>query len=570
MPPRPQSRSQLAATITAGLVTITQNGAQVAAFDASGPWLSTFTPTPPPPPLNIPPNADFTFVAVGQTATFTDASSDPDGTIASHAWDFGDGAISGITSPVHRYASPGAYTVRLTVIDNAGAPSTRTQQVSVAADAPPPPIGIETTFDAMYPAGFALSMSTTQRLITVPPKPTRGGYYTDVNHGTKVYRLTDRATDATPGTDHDRHEYSKHQVWNKDSSRFAVQDGSGFWFVHDAHPPFPKLVRGGANGSMPGFAGDCEPIWSPDDAAVLWRTGNSGSLVWNAYNVETDTTSQLFTLAGKLPAGFTGGSRAWFKGEGRPSNDGRSFALMIETNAFAHLGTVLYDRAADRVVGWLQTNRRPDHVMTSPLGNYFIVWYQDGVYAFPRTFQGTSLSLGRKLANIGQHGDVALGANGEEFYVQVDYNSTGAPMMCINIATGVAFPLPINLYPVSGEATAYHVSGVLSTKRKGWMLGEYEISYAGSGNVRPAPAIRNVYDRIVLFELKAGGRVLNVADHYSPGNFDGNHYFSEPQASSNLDGTRIAFASNWLGRNGPDGPGAESYMVALPSTAIPA
>jgi hypothetical protein len=294
-------RSQLAAAVSVGLVTITHNGVQVAAFDADGPWLSTFTPTPPPPPLNIPPSADFTFTLSGQTVTLTDASSDPDGTVVSYAWDFGDGSVSGLKNPIHRYASPGSYVITLRIMDNAGAPSTRTQAVSVTADAPPPVPGIETTFDSMYPAGFALSTSIVNRQITVPPKPARGAGYVDVNHGTHVFRMTDRATDATPGTDHDRHEYSKHQVWNKDSSRFIVQDGSGFWFVHNAAIPFNKIARGGANGSMPGFAGDCEPIWSPDDALVLWRTGNSGSLVWNAYNVDTDTTTQLFTLVGKLP-----------------------------------------------------------------------------------------------------------------------------------------------------------------------------------------------------------------------------------------------------------------------------
>ncbi|MCG3128665.1 MAG: hypothetical protein CHACPFDD_03554 [Phycisphaerae bacterium] len=48
------------------------------------------------------------------------ASSDPDGTIASYQWSFGDG--SGEVLPVvpHTYARPGAYRVRLTVTDNTG------------------------------------------------------------------------------------------------------------------------------------------------------------------------------------------------------------------------------------------------------------------------------------------------------------------------------------------------------------------------------------------------------------------------------------------------------------------
>ena len=63
-------------------------------------------------------------------------SSDPDGTIASYAWDFGDGATGTGTTPVHTYASPGDYTVALTVKDNSGATDVVTHVVSVTQPAP--------------------------------------------------------------------------------------------------------------------------------------------------------------------------------------------------------------------------------------------------------------------------------------------------------------------------------------------------------------------------------------------------------------------------------------------------
>src|SRR5687767_14733333 len=40
---------------------------------------------------NVAPTADFDFVCNAEECTFTDASSDTDGTIATYAWDFGDG-----------------------------------------------------------------------------------------------------------------------------------------------------------------------------------------------------------------------------------------------------------------------------------------------------------------------------------------------------------------------------------------------------------------------------------------------------------------------------------------------
>jgi PKD repeat protein len=63
------------------------------------------------------------------------ASRDPDGTIASYVWDFGDGTppASGATF-VHTYATAGSFTATLTVTDNSGATATGTATVTIAAE----------------------------------------------------------------------------------------------------------------------------------------------------------------------------------------------------------------------------------------------------------------------------------------------------------------------------------------------------------------------------------------------------------------------------------------------------
>ena len=69
---------------------------------------------------NQPPTANFTFSCSGLSCNFTSTSSDPDGTIASYSWTFGDGGTSIAQNPSHNYTSAGSYTVSLRVTDNKG------------------------------------------------------------------------------------------------------------------------------------------------------------------------------------------------------------------------------------------------------------------------------------------------------------------------------------------------------------------------------------------------------------------------------------------------------------------
>jgi hypothetical protein len=67
-------------------------------------------------------------------------STDPDGTIASYTWNFGDGTSASGISPGKTYTRTGNFTVTLTVKDNDGATSTSSKVISVNAATPPPPV----------------------------------------------------------------------------------------------------------------------------------------------------------------------------------------------------------------------------------------------------------------------------------------------------------------------------------------------------------------------------------------------------------------------------------------------
>ncbi len=80
---------------------------------------------------NLPPVAGFNYSASGLAVIFTDTSTDPDGTIATRSWNFGDGGTSSAQNPSHSYAAAGTFAVSLTVTDNNGAPSSITKNVTV-------------------------------------------------------------------------------------------------------------------------------------------------------------------------------------------------------------------------------------------------------------------------------------------------------------------------------------------------------------------------------------------------------------------------------------------------------
>ncbi len=88
---------------------------------------------------NQPPTAGFNFSPgapqVGQTVSFSNQSTDPDGAadIASVRWSFGDGAASAQANASHAYAAAGSYTVTLTVTDQAGLSDQIAKQIQVSS-----------------------------------------------------------------------------------------------------------------------------------------------------------------------------------------------------------------------------------------------------------------------------------------------------------------------------------------------------------------------------------------------------------------------------------------------------
>jgi sugar lactone lactonase YvrE len=79
-------------------------------------------------------------------------SKDPNGTIISHSWDFGDGTGATGAKVSHTYGTPGSFVVRLTVRDDSGATATATKTVTPGGPAVSPLVLTDASFVARWRA----------------------------------------------------------------------------------------------------------------------------------------------------------------------------------------------------------------------------------------------------------------------------------------------------------------------------------------------------------------------------------------------------------------------------------
>jgi len=454
--------------------------------------------------------------------------------------------------------------------------------------------GVSTQFNSLYAGSWVPNSGTDAKTLPTETKPAKStniltGGYRDQRYDTEIRRTTNVADQTGATATKVRHEYSGRQVFNADSTKKIVSFDNGWWALYDAstNAVIPSGVTSGAGtNGIQGLAGDCEPIWHPTDPNKFWHTDQSGGLVWYERTLAgsgvAPTTTTLIDFTAKLAAlgsPWTTVGRTWWMGEGRPSDDGRWWALHCETSGFTSVGLIMYDKQTDTITGSVLTGgHKPNWVGTSPLGNYIIAsWYDtvkaslaaeaaagvssaSGVWAFNRDG-----SFHRVLSVLGEHSNMAVDTGGNEVYCGISFHGNlGTPgvgwdeltsdgVFCRRIDTGAAYVIT-EIEPYIGGG-GFHFSGCASS-RPGWMLfGKYGAASGGSyGGTVGAFELKSTGRRVYRFAHSRWG--VSTTIPYSP------DYWSEPHASVNRDFTRITFASSWQGGN------VEDYDILLPSWAM--
>ena len=182
---------------------------------------------------NVLPKAGFSSTVTGASASFdSSTSSDPDGTIQSYAWDFGDGTTSTAANPSHTYASSGTFHVQLTVTDDRGGTDSVTHDVTVATQ---PPHAAFSSSTNLMTASFDGSGSTSlDSTITSYDwdfgDGTSHGSGVTPNHVYTVpgtFQVTLKITDSANQTDSVTHPVTVANVLASDSFNRTVSGGWG-------------------------------------------------------------------------------------------------------------------------------------------------------------------------------------------------------------------------------------------------------------------------------------------------------------------------------------------------------
>ncbi|KLR60603.1 PDK repeat-containing protein [Actinobacteria bacterium IMCC26207] len=243
---------------------------------------------------NIPPGAVISSDVVSGTAPLQvnfngSGSSDVDGTIATYAWNFGNGQNgSGVTPPAATYTLPGTYTATLTVTDNKGATGSVSRTITVNR----PPNQSPTVAVAATPSvGSAPLLVQLSSAGSQDADGAIAGYAWNFGNGTSSTNPNPSAIYDTPGT------YTVSLTVTDNDGASAVK--STTVVVNPPNiAPVPSFTATPLTGSAPLLVNVNGAGSSDADGSVVsyaWNFGN-GQLATGALGQTTFTTAGTYVI----------------------------------------------------------------------------------------------------------------------------------------------------------------------------------------------------------------------------------------------------------------------------------
>lgn len=507
---------------TSGSLTIspTTNTAYSVTFSGPGGTATasaslTVNPLPPPSPT-VTLTATPTSITAGQTTILAWSSTNATSTTGT-GFSTGGATSGSITLTLNANAT---YSISAT---GAGGTVVATASVTVTPVNTTPCSNVQLTEGKLTPVMVAAT------------KPARGVLFSDKNFGTCITRATDHAVDGL--NNFARNDYSRRQAYNADNSLYLIYANDGSWYTYSS-ATYTKVKV------LPPLAGDAEPQWHPTDPSLLYYIPLNGGMQVFLLNVNTLTQTTAADFTGKTP--FTNAARIWTKSEGSPSKDGRYWGFQVEDTNFNILGFITWDMLNNKLIASMPANSfgRPDHCSMSANGRWFVISWDapNGTWAYSLDF-----ATKKQVHQGGEHSDLAIGADGHDYYVSIDYQSNAGDVYMFDMDTGirtVLFPTYLN-----GSASSFHFSGK-GFNKPGWMVG------AAFGNSGGDPWFK---EKVFVFQMAANPKIYELAFHHC---IVAGQYFAEIHPSVNRDFTLINFNSNWDQSGSLD---VDTYQIKIPN-----
>ena len=370
-------------------------------------------------------------------------------------------------------------------------------------------------------------------------QPSVGVSVNEAGYGQCLTRMTQAQTE--PPVVFARTDYSRRQAFNSDGSRMLIVASDGAWHLYD--PRVPSYVQ-----QIPGFAGAVEPQWHATDPDLISYLPDAGARMQVVdLDLVTLQSSVVGDLGARLKLLWPAAAIMNTGAEGSPSADGRFWAFQVSDAAQAGLGVFVWDKLLDVIISHLDIATLPDHLSMSPSGQNVVVSWAEQTVSYNLQLENPQI-----LLNGTEHSDLAIGADGEDYYVAIDYSTDDGDLFMTNLLTGQRTAL-VPTY-IAREATTLHVSGK-AYDLPGWVV----VSTFDMRDEDP----QWFYQRIWLVELQPNPRMIPLGFHQSklrPAEGSAN-YFAEPHATINKAGTRVVFNSNWNSDTVTD---VDVYAIDIP------